>query len=550
MRRFAKLIINIFLASVYITFAVSILILLLNPQLRLNGSEFLLLFTNLLLYYAPLIVILFLFVFGIIQFFSVKKIPIGFFAPSSLIYFLAAGALVSSLIHYANYEYFKEIISGAIHNRLIEVIVADMVIVLVILCVSFYRKTLKLWLQLLLILVFFVNILISYVRTQSVISSRESQVGEPLPAAPLPEKVRKIRMVLMDGLSHRVVLSLLNRTDTLRNFQLLINNGVHGQVTTFKPNTDLLLTSALLSGLHPSRIPQQDDSCFKIRDIEREFTLFPRFIFFRYTAYFELTAFYVTPRPVVVDRLQENFERQGLPTFQLLYPQDYPVYSALAIRQNNLFLQNFSYALTRKTPNFKLLKRTFFYDEYLRSLLPDLGSSELSYAVIRMPGLAHISRSFFPYFKPQLSDSVPQMPTTSSYAPILESYYHYYDSIIGNLISTTRDDEMLVIFGGYELEQMPQWRSILYFLLGGQRGISMYKPLHSKAVIYLYENKALKRDYPLSDVPILDIYPTLLYYAGFRLPKNLQGEVLRGIFTDEFLSQHPIGIDPDPAGGG
>lgn len=549
MSRFAKLFSNILLASVYVTFAVSILILLLNPQSKLSDSEYLVLFFNLLAYYGPLVSLLLLICFGVIQFFSYKKLSIAFFATPTLIYFLAAAALISALIHFVNYEYFQEIISDTIHQRMIEVIVADLVIVVAVLGVSLSRRNPKLWLQLIILLVILSNMLFSYLRTQSLISEWAHRPDETVSASPLPGAVRKIRIVLMDGLSHRTVLSLLNRTDTLRNFQLLISNGVHGHVDLFQPNPDLLVTSTLMSGLHPSQISQQDDWRFKVRDVMHEFILFPRYVFFRYSAVFDLTAFYATRTPLVVDRLKENFEKQGLPTFELIYPDRYPLYSALAIRQNNLFLQHFSYALPRKTPNFNLLKRTFFYDEYLRSMLPDLKSSSLYYAVIRIPGLAHISRRFYPFFKPQLSGSVPQMPATSSYAPILESYYHYYDSIIGNLISTTRDDEMLVIFGLYELEQMPEWRRILYSLLGGERNISMYKPLHSRAVIYLYEKKALKHDYPLNDVPILDIYPTLLYYAGFRLPKNLSGEVLRGIFTDEFLSEHPISIDPGQGGG-
>jgi hypothetical protein len=245
-----------------------------------------------------------------------------------------------------------------------------------------------------------------------------------------------------------------------------------------------------------------------------------------------------------VDRLKENFEKQGLGAFHLVYQKDLPVYSSLAIRQNNLFMQNFAYAMNRKTPNFLLLKRTFFYDEYMKSLIPDFRTSGLHYAVVRIPGLSNISRRFYPFFTPQQSGSIPQEPATSSYAPVLESYYHYYDSIIGNLISTTRDDEMLVIFGSYELEQMPEWRRVVHAILGGESDLSMYKPLHSTAAIYLYEKRALRRDYPLNNVSILDLYPTLLYYAGFRLPKNLPGEVLRGIFTDEFLAEHPIGIDP------
>jgi len=47
----------------------------------------------------------------------------------------------------------------------------------------------------------------------------------------------------------------------------------------------------------------------------------------------------------------------------------------------------------------------------------------------------------------------------------------------------------------------------------------------------------------LKTISIYDIYPTLMYYTGFQLSRDLQGEVLREIFTDDFLLNNPIDIN-------
>jgi predicted AlkP superfamily phosphohydrolase/phosphomutase len=130
------------------------------------------------------------------------------------------------------------------------------------------------------------------------------------------------------------------------------------------------------------------------------------------------------------------------------------------------------------------------------------------------------------------------------YSWILEKYYEYYDSIIGNLISTTGEDELLVIISLYEFEPLPVWRRVLLNMFG-KRDVYVYKPLDARGTIFLYEKNALKKGYPVNSISIYDIFPTLLYYSGFQLSRDLRGEVVREIFTDEFQLNNPIDIRPD-----
>ena len=141
----------------------------------------------------------------------------------------------------------------------------------------------------------------------------------------------------------------------------------------------------------------------------------------------------------------------------------------------------------------------------------------------------------------QMFGNIPE-EDIKKYGWIIEKYYEYYDSIIGNLITTTGDNELLVILSFYEYESLPVWRRILVNLLS-KKDIYVYKSLNSQGTILLYEKKALKKGYPLKTVSIFDIFPTLLYYSGFQLSKDLQGEVIREIFTDEFVLNNPIDID-------
>ena len=73
----------------------------------------------------------------------------------------------------------------------------------------------------------------------------------------------------------------------------------------------------------------------------------------------------------------------------------------------------------------------------------------------------------------------------------------------------------------------------------------VYKSLESRGTIFLYEKNALKKGYPVNSISIYDLFPTLLYYSGFQLNRDLRGEVIREIFTKDFLLNNPIDIRTD-----
>ncbi len=54
------------------------------------------------------------------------------------------------------------------------------------------------------------------------------------------------------------------------------------------------------------------------------------------------------------------------------------------------------------------------------------------------------------------------------------------------------------------------------------------------------EKAALKKGLFQDTISLTDLFPTLLYYAGFPLSKGLPGEVVKDIFSDLFLAENPI----------
>jgi hypothetical protein len=329
----------------------------------------------------------------------------------------------------------------------------------------------------------------------------------------------------------------------LLNFNHLLKNGIRCRISGFKPNFDLALLNSTLTGLKPSKFSFHSDFKFKFYGLDQEFNIFPRYIFFRYSANINSTSFYKKKDTVLLDQLQQYYQANKYKTVQLLGNIPTPIYFKKQLNKNSLFIHLFSEILGKTNPKYEIVSKSFYLDNYLKNKIPELKDSNIYYSIIRLPGMTTISRYFYQYHMSHIFGNITEKDK-KEYGWIIKKYYEFYDSIVGNLISTTGDNELLVIISFFEYEPLPVWRRILVNLFK-EKGIYVYKSSDSRGTLLLYEKNALKKDYPLENISIFDVFPTLLYYSGFQLSKDLQGEVIREIFTDEFVLNNPIDIITD-----
>jgi hypothetical protein len=552
--RTLKLFINLFCSSLIFNYFVLILILLLNPQVHINFEGFFLLSLSLYIFYGPLWFIFAGVIFSVIQFFSEKKYPIGFFNPPTLTYFFSFTSLIISFILYFNYDYYIAFIDGEVKADFIQILLVNLALVITGIVFVFWKKNNKKWIQALFVAVLVFNICYSYIIVVANSTSRgyfQSKVtdvpGKNKDSSPGKFTPRKIRVVLMEGLSLRLVNSL-TAEQKLLNFNEIIRKGVSGKIDTFKPNLNLSMRNTALTGLRPSQYPTHSHEKFKFINLNDEFDVRPRYIFFRKSPFIKITSFYNKNDNQFPDMLRFHYETNNRKTIRLIRPRFIETYSVRALNRNNRFVLLFPDLVKNKDEKdekYDILRKCFFLDDNIKNRAPDLKDTDIYYSIIQLPGLETVGRYFYQYYIPQIFGGISLDDVKiKKYGGLLEKYYEYYDSIIGNLMSTTGDDELLVIMSFYEYEPLPLWRRIMVHLLG-EKDIYVYVPLNSKGTILMYEKNALKKGYPLKEISIYDIYPTLLYYSGFQLSTDLQGEVAKEIFTDDFLLNNPIDLDTD-----
>lgn len=545
MWRTIKLCFNLLLGAVVFNYFVLILILLLNPHIPITSSQFVVLYLDIFAYYGPLCSIGMGITFFVVQFFSERKYPIGVFKPHTITYFMSFNILIISFFLYLNYDYYIEFFSPVTKLNFIKILLINLALIITGVIFIFYKKINKKWIQTLFLVVLAFNIFQSYT---AVISNEQAvppvlennkDNNEDISAGKIAH--RKIRVAIMDGLSLNLIYALATEQKLL-NFNEIIKNGASGKITGYKPNLRLSFMNTALTGLKPSQFMPHSNTKFKFINVKHEFDVRPRYIFFRKSSHLKVTSFYNKNDNYVLDNIQRHYKMRNLQTIRLIRPERIPIYSEKSLHNNNRFVPFFSEILNQEDEKYNILKKAFFFDDFLmKCMRQHWEDSGIHYSIVRFPGLGIVSRYFYQYHDPQMGGNISEADI-KKYGWVIGQYYEYYASIIGNLISSTGDDELLVILSLYEYEPLPVWRRILVNLFD-RKDIYVYKSLSSQGTILLYEKNALKKDYPLKDISIYDIYPTLLYYAGFQLSRDLKGEVIRDIFTDEFVLNNPIDIN-------
>lgn len=530
-----KLVVHFALAAAVFSFFLSALVPLLNPGAAVAPADLLAIFLNLFQYYGPLWFAASALVFFLVQFFAEHRYDIGFFEPPSIVYFLSFTLLAVSVVFYLNYDYYHDFFAAAARLRLIKVLLGHFLVLLLGMLFVFVRSQRKKWLQALFLLLLLADGLAAY----ALVTGWRPPAPEPAQAAaPALSPPRQLNIVVMDGLSLNTLLGSAQEQKLL-NLNWIRNNGVVGRLKTHRPNLDLSLLNVLLSGEPPSAAAGHSTLKFRFGGVSLEFDLWPRYVLFRNSSKLSATFFYRRRDAAPQDRLRVFYEHGGFRTFTLLAPPAWPPFAGKNLRKNNAFIQFFAPTLDDADPKLDVLKKTFFYDSFLRRQIPELKTRDFRYSLVQLPGLASINAHYYHYARPENFGSLIDDEQSRKYGWILDRYYEFYDSVIGTIIGAMGDNELLLVLNLHEVVPMPVWRRILVNYLG-RRDVYVFKPADAQGVFLMYEKSALKKGLYQESVRLADLFPTLLYYAGFPLTRRLQGGVVREVFSDAFLAANPL----------
>jgi len=532
--KFLRVFANALLSGLFFAALLSLLFVDLNINQKISLSFLRELSLHLALFYGSLISLLCVLVFFAVQFFTGEKAQIAALSPSFLLLSLPLLTLLFLLIFRLNYGYFFSFFEARVRlllqtQMLILSGLAFLGPTAFILCRR-KKRPLVVW-------AYFLLLASGLVFTFS--QRWRYPLHEPaLNLSPLLGKKveKKITIIGLEGLSFDFIIPLISE-GKLPNFSWLMDHGSSGRLVNFSPNEQVPLNASFNSGKFPAKHRQLSLFRYRLGKMENELEIVPRFFLFKQlvrTGFLKITP----SRPVSQARdIWQIFEGNNIAYVKRDWPYilenprpDPTAEKLLASLFDNPALSQDSY--------FLLARNAFLRDSLYENLAADEKTRlqpQIFYLLI--DGLNTVQAYFYKYSFPQQFGSIDQ-ERLDKYGPVIKKYYEFYDELIGKYLTGLKEDELLVVFSSHGIEPLPLWKRFIERLLGNP-SVSAYHEFAPDGAIFFY-GKGVVRGQNLEAMQIVDVAPTLLYYLGLPVGRDMDGIVRSPLFIRDFIAENPI----------
>jgi predicted AlkP superfamily phosphohydrolase/phosphomutase len=177
---------------------------------------------------------------------------------------------------------------------------------------------------------------------------------------------------------------------------------------------------------------------------------------------------------------------------------------------------------------------------YSRAMHDLLVERPVSFTAIRYQGLDAIGHHYLRYAQPRTFGDVSDEERLK-YGAVLERYYAYIDGQIGAAIDHLAPGDLLLVVSGFGMELV----SPIKHLLGRVIRDADLSGTHERApdgFLLAYGDAVAAGRYQRGS--IVDVAPTILYFLGLPVGRDMDGYARADIFTRAFTAERPITFIP------
>jgi hypothetical protein len=532
--RFLRVLINSLLGGLFFAFLLAVLVADLNINQPAGGGFLAQLTLNLFLVYGLLLAAVcgFGFIFG--QFFFGRGARIAIISPSFLSLSFSLLIVLFLAIFRANERYFSSFFGPEVRARLFTQMILLLALgFLGLLCFFGFRRSRKA----LFFWAYFV-VLIFGLALVLVQRSRFPLLREPSGTTPLLGKKteKRITLVGLDGLSFDFIIPLIS-LGKLPNFSWLLDNGNSGKLVSFSPTDPVSLQASFSTGQLPAKHRLLSSYRYRLWKMREELETVPRFILFN-----QLTRFgFLKIAPVRPEVRSKDFWRILEGNRISFLDRSWPLTredAAPSSRGEKLAADLLGEPALPGDPLSTLARNAFLRDSAAEeSANEERIERQPQVFHLRLGGLNSVQAYFYKYsFPQQFGDIAPEQ--IERYGLVIERYYEYYDELIGKFLTGLKEDEILVVYSPFGVEPLPLWKRFVERLLGDP-DVSAYHELAPDGVAFFY-GKGVRKAKHEEPIRIVDITPTLLYFLGLPVGRDMDGIVRSSLFSDDFIAENPI----------
>ncbi|MEP7117861.1 MAG: alkaline phosphatase family protein [Acidobacteriota bacterium] len=177
---------------------------------------------------------------------------------------------------------------------------------------------------------------------------------------------------------------------------------------------------------------------------------------------------------------------------------------------------------------------------HLRILEAMEASRPSRFVAVRLPGLDAVAHYYLRYAMPEAFGDVSD-DERRRFGGVVDDYYGVLDAVIGRLYASLQPDDLVVVVSSHGMEPLTPLKRVLERLVGDP----VVSGTHERAPdgFVMAFGAAVRPGRPERG-SVADITPTLLYYLGLPIGRDMDGRARTDFFTAAFTSTRPVTFIP------
>jgi hypothetical protein len=159
---------------------------------------------------------------------------------------------------------------------------------------------------------------------------------------------------------------------------------------------------------------------------------------------------------------------------------------------------------------------------------------------VRFPGIDAVAHRFLRYADPAAFGDVSEAER-AKFGGVLNQYYGFLDTVVGREIERLGPDDVLLVVSGFGMEPLSPGKRVLEIIAGNPQ-ISGTHERAPDGFVLAFGNSVAPGRPPRASV--VDLAPTILYFLGLPVGRDMDGFARIDLFTPAFTSDKPVTYIP------
>jgi predicted AlkP superfamily phosphohydrolase/phosphomutase len=179
-------------------------------------------------------------------------------------------------------------------------------------------------------------------------------------------------------------------------------------------------------------------------------------------------------------------------------------------------------------------------DRLYSRVLGALGGRETRFTAVRYQSLDTVGHRYLQYARTRDAADVPEQQRRQ-FTQVLDRAYSAVDAEIGRVIGASAPGDLVLVVSGFGMQRLNPLKQVVGRLLGDADIKSTHERAPDGFLLAFGTNVAAGRRQRGS---IVDVAPTVLYYLGLPVGRDMDGYARTDLFTRAFTAPRPIAFIP------